>query len=300
MDMTTHPDRQPNEYDIELLSAYIDQQLSDAERAALEVRLEREPALRAQLDDLRATVGLLRDLAPVRPPRSFTLDAATVAPRRIWSFPWMQLGSALVAATLLVVFGFVLTRELGRNSPATAPMAASAPTAAPAAEKAPAAARQAVEATAAPAAAAPMLAPANTPVAAAEPTSAPAADSAAPAQATPEVSLVAAPPAEPTASPAPTDDLAQYNSAPAAGSAPQAEAPQPTPPPPGAAGIAAATPGAPIATSGSSSPGTTTLEQPTAPPAPAPAASSPGGVWLALGALLVILALGAWLRLRRR
>ncbi len=285
MDMTTHPDRQPNEYDIELLSAYIDQQLSDAERAALEVRLEREPALRAQLDDLRATVGLLRDLAPVRPPRSFTLDAATVAPRRIWSFPWMQLGSALVAATLLVVFGFVLTRELGRNSPATAPMAASAPTAAPAAEKAPAAARQAVEATAAPAAAAPMLAPANTPVAAAEPTSAPAADSAAPA---------------PTASPAPTDDLAQYNSAPAAGSAPQAEAPQPTPPPPGAAGIAAATPGAPIATSGSSSPGTTTLEQPTAPPAPAPAASSPGGVWLALGALLVILALGAWLRLRRR
>src|SRR5689334_1171331 len=106
--MTTYSDPQLNESDLELLSAYIDQQLSAAERAALERRLESEPALRLALDELRTTVGMLRELPPARPPRSFALDPATVAPARRWSFPWMQISSALVAATLLIVFGFVL------------------------------------------------------------------------------------------------------------------------------------------------------------------------------------------------
>src|SRR6266496_2750795 len=132
--MTTYPDPQLNDSDLELLSAYIDQQLTAADRATLEQRLEHEPALQLALDELRTTVGLLRELPAARPPRSFALDPRSVAPKRSWSFPWMQLGSALIAATLLVVFGFVLTRGTGGGgSPASAPMAASAPTSAPAA-----------------------------------------------------------------------------------------------------------------------------------------------------------------------
>src|SRR6266508_3974234 len=159
--MTTYPDPQLNDSDLELLSAYIDQQLTAADRATLEQRLEHEPALQLALEELRTTVGLLRELPAARPPRSFALDPRSVAPKRSWSFPWMQLGSALVAATLLLVFGFVLTRGIGGGgSPASAPMAASAPTYAAAA----------AAATAAPAAMA---------VPAAAPTAAPAAEAAA-------------------------------------------------------------------------------------------------------------------------
>ncbi|KPV50773.1 hypothetical protein SE17_25005, partial [Kouleothrix aurantiaca] len=130
---------QPNDADLELLSAYIDGQLSGPERATLEQRLEREPALNAAIEDLRATVGLLRQLPPARPPRSFTLDAQAVAPRRAWVFPWGQFASGLIAVALVVVFGFALTRTGGgggstAGAPAAAPMEAAAMTAAPAAE----------------------------------------------------------------------------------------------------------------------------------------------------------------------
>ncbi len=177
--MTTYPDPQLNDSDLELLSAYIDQQLTAADRATLEQRLEHEPALQLALEELRTTVGLLRELPAARPPRSFALDPRSVAPKRSWSFPWMQLGSALVAATLLLVFGFVLTRGTGGGgSPASAPMAASAPTSAPAAAAptfAPAAPMSAAaEPTAAAGAEAPMAA-GVAPTAVAASTSAPAA-----------------------------------------------------------------------------------------------------------------------------
>src|SRR5262245_54483122 len=152
--MTKYPDPQLNDSDLELLSAYIDQQLTAAERAALDRRLENEPALQLALDELRTTVGLLRDLPLARPPRSFALDPQSVAPKRAWSFPWMQLGSALVAATLLLAFGFVLTRGIGGGGqPASAPIAASAPTLAPAAPFPAAAAPTSAPAEQAPAAA---------------------------------------------------------------------------------------------------------------------------------------------------
>jgi len=147
--MTTNLDPQLNDADVELLSTYIDRRLSEAERQALERRLEREPNLRAALDELRATIGLLRDLDPARPPRSFALDPAAVAPRRSWAFPWRSLGSAAVALFLLVAFGAALLRTVGpsgastASAPQSAAEVAAAPTAAPAA--APAAARQAAE-----------------------------------------------------------------------------------------------------------------------------------------------------------
>lgn len=95
----------PTDADLELLSAYIDNQLSVAERVGLEQRLRTEPLLRAELAELRATTELLRELEPVRPPRSFTLDPAT-APRRVRFFPFawvMQLGSGLAGMALVLL-----------------------------------------------------------------------------------------------------------------------------------------------------------------------------------------------------
>ncbi len=95
----------PTDADLELLSAYIDNQLSVAERVGLEERLRAEPLLRAELAELRTTTELLRDLEPVRLPRSFTLDPAT-APRRARFFPFawvLQFSSGLAGMALVLL-----------------------------------------------------------------------------------------------------------------------------------------------------------------------------------------------------
>src|SRR3990172_6267390 len=66
--------------DFDRLSAYLDKQLSPAEKAGLETRLEREPELKAALDDLRMTVRALRSLPAVKPPRNFTISQAQARP----------------------------------------------------------------------------------------------------------------------------------------------------------------------------------------------------------------------------
>src|SRR4051812_13231513 len=111
--MTINSDPQLNDTDLELLSAYIDRQLGDGERAALERRLSREPALRSALDELHATVTLLHDLEPLKPPRSFAIAAPAAAPRRSWLFPWPAIGSALVALVCLLTFRYALIRSSG-------------------------------------------------------------------------------------------------------------------------------------------------------------------------------------------
>jgi anti-sigma factor RsiW len=65
--------------DYELLSGYIDNALTAAERQALEARLAAEPALRAELEALRGTVALLRGMPVFKAPRDFTLTPAMVA-----------------------------------------------------------------------------------------------------------------------------------------------------------------------------------------------------------------------------
>lgn len=132
------------ESDLELLSAYLDNQLSVAERLGLERRLGAEPRLRAELEELRATAALLRELEPVRPPRSFTLDPAT-APRRAPAFPlawFMQFGSGLAGLALVLLASMQLFVGGAAGAPFPAPepeMAARSafePTMAPAAAQA--------------------------------------------------------------------------------------------------------------------------------------------------------------------
>ncbi|MDZ4720484.1 MAG: anti-sigma factor, partial [Roseiflexaceae bacterium] len=104
--MTTNPLPQLNDTDLELLSAYIDRQLPDAERSFLEARLGQEPTLRAALNELRTTIAVLRALEPVRLPRSFTIDPATVRQSTRWwqalLLPFGGLAAVLLAAVVLV------------------------------------------------------------------------------------------------------------------------------------------------------------------------------------------------------
>ena len=106
----------PSERDLELLSAYLDNDLSDRERAALEQRLQHEDTLRLTLADLRETVALLHDLPRLKAPRNFTLDPALYGKKTPW---WkqlfalesvLQLSGALgtAAAVVLIVFGVLL------------------------------------------------------------------------------------------------------------------------------------------------------------------------------------------------
>src|SRR6266581_1568252 len=108
--MTINSDPQLNDADLELLSAYLDRRLGAGERATLERRLSQEPVLRGVLDELRATVALLNDLEPLKQPRSFTIAAPATAPRRVWSFSWPAIGSALVALACLLTFSYALIR----------------------------------------------------------------------------------------------------------------------------------------------------------------------------------------------
>lgn len=99
------PSPQPNNLsaeDIELLSSYLDNELTIAERMALERRLRTDPDLRLELEELRATTVMLQNVPSVVPPRSFTLDP-TQAPRQPFAWTrWMRLGSALAVLVLAV------------------------------------------------------------------------------------------------------------------------------------------------------------------------------------------------------
>jgi hypothetical protein len=114
-----------SQQDLLLLSAYIDGQLSDAERASLGERLQADVALQAHLDELRRTVELVGQAERLSVPRNFTLDPAVHGSRHrlIWTGvfgPVMAAGAAMlvVAACLSVL---LLGRGIGGMAPAAAP-----------------------------------------------------------------------------------------------------------------------------------------------------------------------------------
>jgi anti-sigma factor RsiW len=318
--MTTPQNRQLSDDELELLSAYIDNQLAATDRGALEQRLGRDPALRTALDELRGTVGLLHELTPLPPPRSFALDPVAFAPRPAPLFGWLRLGATLASVLLAITFAVEFASMGG--VPASAPLAtgggapaAAAPTAAAAAQRqaqlvtvapdtlsAPAAApAPAAAATAAPAAAE-MAAEPTASTKAAEATAAPAAPEAPAAGAaapTPsaEATVLALESADTSvsATPAaqPTLGLAQEP----AYSAPLEQAP--------ATGNIAPPTSAPIAASDSNSPDTDQLESSVPPearePAPQPAIQPIRLIQFSLAGLALLLGLGAlWVRRRGR
>lgn len=102
--------------DLELLSAYLDDELAPAERAALERRLAADARLRAELEALRGVAARVRALPVLAAPRDFRLDPAVygrreagglrmpirnVPPRRLYG--WASALSAAAAALVLLV-----------------------------------------------------------------------------------------------------------------------------------------------------------------------------------------------------
>ncbi|MFW5772643.1 MAG: hypothetical protein ACOCZH_04895 [Phototrophicaceae bacterium] len=126
--------------DTEQLSAYIDGALDESERAELEARLQADAALRRELDALRHTVALVRDLPPLKAPRDFTLTpamlegarvTAPVAPRRIIRFPALSLVSAAASVVMIFLGALLLLGDTAIDTAAparvSAPMDADSP-----------------------------------------------------------------------------------------------------------------------------------------------------------------------------
>ena len=110
---------QPSSHDLELLSAYLDGQLSKMDTARLESRIKSDPELRSIYDGLRQTRALLRQLPSRRAPRNFRLTPQMVGkPALPRSFPIFRLASVL--ATLLLFLGYAVNLVASANPMAAA------------------------------------------------------------------------------------------------------------------------------------------------------------------------------------
>lgn len=87
----------------ELLSAYVDGELTAQESREVEENLAASQDARNELAGLQATVDLVRQLPQLDTPRSFALDAA---PKKPWTLWWPSVrttGLATSVATMLLV-----------------------------------------------------------------------------------------------------------------------------------------------------------------------------------------------------
>lgn len=93
--------------ELETLSAYLDGELHPTQRQALETRLQHEPRLREQLENLRKTKIMVGYLPHLRAPHNYTLTPEMVTVRRRKKQPilgTLRLASALAAILLVVLF----------------------------------------------------------------------------------------------------------------------------------------------------------------------------------------------------
>jgi len=124
--MTIPSGGMPAPIDDELLSAYLDGQVSPAERDAVDVAITADPAVRARAADLRATVALLHGLPQPAPRRTFILtpeQATAIRPVRVpWItrlFPTVATVSAVAAVLcLMLVAGDLATGGFSTRQPA--------------------------------------------------------------------------------------------------------------------------------------------------------------------------------------
>ena len=135
-----NPNQQPelSERDAELLSAYIDNMLTEVERSALEARLNTDSFLLSELAALRQTVQWINQLPIYKAPRDFTITADDVRDtaaetkliplqNRNW---WRYVSAA--AAVIVIAFGvFTILPQLTQSGgDSEAVNVASAPTSA--------------------------------------------------------------------------------------------------------------------------------------------------------------------------
>src|SRR5207247_10341021 len=92
----------------ELLSAYLDEQVSSGERARITTHLEACESCRAHLESLRKTVALLHTTEPVRAPEGFRarlrerIDAQPRRAPRTFGLPWLPWSWRSAGAALAV------------------------------------------------------------------------------------------------------------------------------------------------------------------------------------------------------
>ena len=93
--------------DIELLSAYLDGQLSPSVSARLEARLKTDPELVSVMDDLHTARGYLRQLPKRRAPRNFTLTRKMVGqnPPLPRAYPAFRFATALATLLFFLTYG---------------------------------------------------------------------------------------------------------------------------------------------------------------------------------------------------
>ena len=119
----------------ELLSAYLDGELSEEERRTLEARLSRDPELRTELRAMHHTVSLMRELPQVEAPRNFILTpsmterrvpekkAGTRRRRMTWVAPLLTAATTVVSLLFAIVLvGDLLLSGIGGMASAPAPL----------------------------------------------------------------------------------------------------------------------------------------------------------------------------------
>jgi len=112
--------------DWELISTYLDGQLTAAEKRLVMDQLALRPELAQGLEELRRTRAVLRAAPRRRAPRNFTLTPAMVGKsRRGFSWSWApSLGFASALATILLVLSFFVQWSPAGLTAAAPPMAA--------------------------------------------------------------------------------------------------------------------------------------------------------------------------------
>ncbi len=114
------------EKDWELLSAYLDNQLSERERSKLEMQIKGSSEMQQALAELRQTKTILRRSARVRAPRNFTLtpEMVGIRPRQHRAYPVLRLAMVVASFLFLLVFSGDLTGLIPGVPPVTANFAA--------------------------------------------------------------------------------------------------------------------------------------------------------------------------------
>lgn len=115
---------QINVNDAILISAYLDDQLSPAEKQRTETRLASDPAFKQALTELAYTRRLMWSLPKKHAPRNFTISPQTVK-RPVYQ-PWLRPALSFVSVAAAVMFvvvfgnGLLLNRQARQMAPEAA------------------------------------------------------------------------------------------------------------------------------------------------------------------------------------